>query len=71
MTLSVDANIRALRKVVAVLTAIVAAASAADEPSQKPFSRAEAAKIIAEARRIVDPGGVERLENLEIGSLNA
>src|SRR5262244_1824885 len=70
MTFSVNTNIRALSKFVAVFAALVAAASVADEPSQKPFNRAEATKIIAEARRIVNPGGVEQLEKVRIGGID-
>jgi hypothetical protein len=38
--------------------------------SPKPFSRADATKVIAEARRIVNPGGVERLEKVRIGGID-
>jgi pimeloyl-ACP methyl ester carboxylesterase len=45
-------------------------AAAADEatPAQ-PFSRHEAASIIANARRIVTPNGIERLEAVRIGGI--
>ena len=52
-------NIRAAFEFVSVLVALAVAGSAADEPVRNSFSRAEATKIIAEARRIVNPGGVE------------
>ena len=41
----------------------------ADEPT-KPASRAEAAVIIAGARKILTPNGVERLENVRIGGID-
>jgi proline iminopeptidase len=36
---------------------------------EKNFSRKEAVRTIAEARRIVRPGGIERLEAVEIGGI--
>jgi pimeloyl-ACP methyl ester carboxylesterase len=41
----------------------------ADEPA-KPASRAEATAIIADARKIVTPNGVERLEKVRIGGID-
>src|SRR6267154_467142 len=41
----------------------------ADEPP-KPASRSEAIAIIADARRIVTPNGVERLEKVRIGGID-
>jgi hypothetical protein len=41
----------------------------ADEPA-KTFSRAEATAIIANARKILTPNGVERLENVRIGGID-
>jgi pimeloyl-ACP methyl ester carboxylesterase len=41
----------------------------ADEPT-KPASRAEAIAIIADARKIVTPNGVERLEKVRIGGID-
>jgi proline iminopeptidase len=41
----------------------------ADEPA-KPASRAEAIAIIADARKIVTPNGVERLEKVRIGGID-
>jgi proline iminopeptidase len=41
----------------------------ADEPA-KPSSRAEATAIIADARKIVTPNGVERLEKVRIGGID-
>src|ERR1700704_4295348 len=45
------------------------APSQADEP-HKPASRAEATAIIANARKIVTPNGVERLEKVRIGGID-
>jgi len=45
------------------------APSQADEPP-KPASRAEAIAIIADARKIVTPNGVERLEKVRIGGID-
>ncbi|HEY0662058.1 MAG TPA: alpha/beta hydrolase [Lysobacter sp.] len=44
-------------------------AAAADKPL-KPGNRTEATGIVAEMRRIVAPGGVERLEKVRIGGID-
>ena len=44
--------------------------AAADPKAPKPRNRDEAIKIIAEARRIVTPNGVERLETVKIGGID-
>src|SRR6185437_2833100 len=45
-------------------------AGAADRaPSGKPFSRQKAAGIIADARKIVTPNGIERLQAVRIGGI--
>jgi hypothetical protein len=47
------------------------AADAAQSAShEKTFSRQKAADIIADARKIVTPNGIERLEAVRIGSLD-
>jgi proline iminopeptidase len=46
----------------------VAAATPADAP--RPASRGEATALIAEARRIVTPGGIERSERVRIGGID-
>src|SRR5882762_2987088 len=61
-----NAPVRAAVTLAAVLVALAVAA----EQLPKPFSRAEATKTIAEARRIVNPGGVERLEKVRIGGID-
>jgi len=50
------------------LSAALATAAPAAGPV-RPASRAEAIAIIADARRIVVPGGIERLEQLRIGGI--
>ena len=53
-----------------IFLAVFAMAPArADEPA-KPASRAEATAIIADARKIVTPNGVERLEKVRIGGID-
>jgi pimeloyl-ACP methyl ester carboxylesterase len=42
-------------------------AQSADKSPSKPLSRAQAAAIIANARRIVTPSGIELLETVRIG----
>jgi proline iminopeptidase len=53
-----------------VTRALVAEATTAAPVQDPPFSRAEATAIIADARKIVTPDGVERLEKLRIGGLD-
>jgi proline iminopeptidase len=47
----------------------LSAASGAEEEPLKPTSRAEATAIIADARRILSPEGIERLEKVRIGGI--
>ena len=71
MTRSLNVNMTAVRKLIAVLAVLFVAGSTENEPSQTPlFSRADATKIIAEAHRIVNPGGIERLEKVRIGGID-
>jgi len=51
------------------LAVFVMAAARADEPV-KPANRAEATAIIADARKILTPNGVERLEKVRIGGID-
>src|SRR6185437_6840540 len=44
--------------------------SAADKSLPKPFSRAEATQIITNARKVVNPGGIERLQKVPIGGID-
>jgi proline iminopeptidase len=54
---------------VAVLAAVSAAAQT-QAPAGRRFSRAEATAIIADARKIVSPNGVERVEKVRIGGID-
>src|SRR5882724_13423167 len=51
------------------LAVFAIAPARANEPA-KPASRAEATAIIANARKIVTPNGVERLEKVRIGEID-
>jgi proline iminopeptidase len=58
--------------VAAVAVAVVAAltpATSASADRLKPFSRDEAAGIIAQVRKIVNPGGIQRLQKVRIGGI--
>lgn len=55
---------------VLALAAGLFATSALAETPARPASRAEATAIIADARRIVTPNGVERLEKVRIGGID-
>ena len=53
------------------LPATAKAPTAASSPSPvEPASRAEATALIAEARKIVTPDGVQRLEKIKIGGID-
>jgi len=54
---------------VAGLAAVAVATATSAEPS-RPIDRAGAAQIIGEARRIVAPNGIERLEKVRIGGID-
>jgi proline iminopeptidase len=66
-------TIKALRRLIPNLLTFLAVLATvpvrAQEPA-KPASRAEATAIIANARKIVTPNGVERLEKLRIGGID-
>src|SRR5260370_29212637 len=62
-------TLRDVRNWVALLAVLAGVCSAADEQVPKPFSRAKATVIIANARKIVTPNGVERLEKVRIGGI--
>jgi proline iminopeptidase len=53
-----------------VVLMFLALASGAAAPDTKPFTRDTAAGIIADARKILNPGGVERLEKVRIGGID-
>lgn len=52
----------------AMLVLLTAAVARADELA-KPFGRGEAAAVIANARKILTPNGVERLEKVRVGGI--
>ncbi|HEY3785815.1 MAG TPA: alpha/beta hydrolase [Steroidobacteraceae bacterium] len=55
--------------VLSFLTTLTGVPTRADEPA-KPSNRAEATAIIANARRILTPNGVEKLEKIRIGGID-
>ena len=57
-------------RLAAVLAAFAVMGLATDEPPAKPASRAEATTIIGNARKILTPNGVERLEKVRIGGID-
>jgi pimeloyl-ACP methyl ester carboxylesterase len=63
-------NIRRAFMLGTAVAALAIAESAADQTSPKPVGRAEATAIIANARKIVTPNGVERLEKVRIGGID-
>jgi proline iminopeptidase len=60
---------REIPNLLTVLAVLATVPARAQEPA-KPASRAEATAIIANARKIVTPNGVERLENVRIGGID-
>src|ERR1700687_3535710 len=62
-------TLRDVRNLVALLAVLAVVGAAADQQGPKPFSRAKATVIIANARKIVTPNGVERLEKVRIGGI--
>jgi proline iminopeptidase len=64
--------IKALRLIPALFTfvAVLAAVPVRSQQTAKPTSRADATAIIASARKIVAPNGVERLEKVRIGGID-
>lgn len=56
--------------VTAAIVGALASFAASAEPQAKPFTRDDAARIIANARKILDPEGIERLEPVKIGGLD-
>ena len=56
-------------QLVSFFAMFAAAPALADEPV-KPANRAEAIAIVADARKILTPNGVERLEKVRIGGID-
>src|SRR5438105_15934251 len=69
MISDLNTHVRAALMAVALVASGFAGAARAEAPS-KPFGRGEAVKIIADARRIVTPNGIERLEKVKIGGID-
>src|SRR5271154_867038 len=57
------------RCLVSLLAVVSVLGSAADDPAPKPFSRDQATVIIDNARKIVTPNGIARLEKVRIGGI--
>src|ERR1700733_3009080 len=64
-----NSAIKAIRPISLAFALFATAALGAQEPA-KPASRAEATAIIANARKILTPNGVERLEKVRIGEID-
>src|SRR5439155_304398 len=68
--MTVTFTFRNVRNLVSLLAVLTVLGSAAEEPAPQPFSRAKATLIIADARKIVTPNGVERLDKVRIGGID-
>jgi hypothetical protein len=69
MNLNLNKNRTAGLPAAAAFLTLALVISAQQQNPQKPFSRSEAAGIIANARKIVAPNGIERLEKVQIGGI--
>jgi pimeloyl-ACP methyl ester carboxylesterase len=70
MNLNFIVSIKGGRRLAAALVALVVAVLATNESSPKPVNRGEATAIIANARKILTPNGIERLEKVRIGGID-
>jgi len=70
MIVSSKVRIKPMLYLTAAFTGLAFPALAGDAATPNPFSRAEAAAIIADARKIVTPNGIERLEKVRIGGID-
>jgi pimeloyl-ACP methyl ester carboxylesterase len=61
---------KAAKGVAGFLVALAAMGLAANEQPSKPFTRADATEIIANARKILTPGRIERIERVRIGGID-
>jgi len=68
MNFNFNMNSRTAGNLATVLV-IAVTGLAVGQTSSKPFSRVEATTIIADARRIVNPDGIEQLETVRIGGI--
>lgn len=59
-----------IKSLATLLFTILAAAVHLPAAAQKPESRAEAVKIVADMRRLVMPGAIERTEAVRIGGID-
>ena len=66
--MTVAFTFRDLRNLASLLAILTVLGSGADEPARKPFTGIKR-PIIADARKIVTPNGVERLEKVRIGGI--
>src|SRR5271154_1559361 len=57
------------RSLLSFLAIVSVLGSAVDDPASKPFSRDQATVIIDNARKIVTPNGIVRLEKVRIGGI--
>lgn len=62
-------TLKDVRNLVCLFAVLSILGSAGDEQTPKPFSRANATLIIADARKIVTPNGIERLDKVRIGGI--
>jgi proline iminopeptidase len=70
MTARLNISIKSLFRLAAGLMLLAVSGLAGDTAAPKPLSRAEATVIIANARKIVTPNGIERLETVRIGGID-
>jgi proline iminopeptidase len=70
MNFSSNVSIKVGRRTAAAIVALAVAGLATDDPSAKPASRTDATAIIANARKILTPNGIERLEKVRIGGID-
>lgn len=70
MTARLNISIKSLFRLAAGLMLLAVSGLAGDTAAPKPLSRAEATAIIANARKIVTPNGIERLETVRIGGID-
>ena len=63
-------TVAGVRRLATVLTVLAVISSATDEQSPKSISRASATAIITNARKILTPNGVERLDRIRIGGID-
>lgn len=70
MSISSNVRIKIGRRLAVAIVALAVAGLATDDSSPRPINRAEATAIIANARKILTPNGIERLEKVRIGDID-